>query len=94
MPRQCPKCELLFATSGELENHLAGDHERPDATGQGDVAPAAADDIGSDVGPAPGVDQAEEVEEVGPASTSEAQAKPSRRRFWFFGGRRQRPADD
>lgn len=26
MPAQCPKCELRFATSGELDQHLVSDH--------------------------------------------------------------------
>lgn len=26
MPAQCPKCELRFATAGELDDHLVRDH--------------------------------------------------------------------
>jgi len=30
--RQCPRCDLRFATGSELDAHLATDHdERPDA---------------------------------------------------------------
>lgn len=74
MAHQCPKCELLFATRNELENHLAVDHESP--SDRKDSAGAVVQDQTEGMAP-------EGVSERAPHTAREPQPSSRKGRGWF-----------